>query len=121
MIVDNKCQFCGSNISADHAYHVGEKILKATGWGGWDDLAQYRDGQQLTVPDLGVVTMVAKHVKYGEDQGEDLRPVFMIFEVNGQFYRKNGYADSYGEVSWNTGGFVLAVQKTVEVKTWEAA
>lgn len=121
MIIESKCTFCGSTIPADHAYHIGEKILKHTGWSGWDSLANYGDGQQFTVQGLGVVTMVAKHTKYGEEQGEDNRPVFMIFELNGQFYRKNGMADSYGEVNWSQGGFVLAVQRTVEVKTWEAA
>ena len=121
MIKDGKCQYCGAEVTAEHAHYVGEKILKAVGWGGWEDLAAYRDGQQLSVPGLGVVTLVAKHVKYGEEQGEDDRPVFMIFEVGGQFYRKNGIADSYGEVNWNAGGFVPAVQKTVQVKTWEVA
>lgn len=120
MINDHKCQFCGSQIPADHAYWIGEKMVKH-GWTGWEGWADYRDGQQVSVPGLGVVTMVAKSIAYGEEQGEDSRPVFMIFEVNGQYYRKNGTADSYGEINWNAGGFLPAVQKTVEVKTWETA
>lgn len=120
MIVDNKCQFCGSHVPNDHPHFIGEKLIAKT-WDGWQGWADYKDGTQVTVEGLGVVTVVAKHATYGEDQGEDDRPVFIIFEINGQFYRKNGTADSYGEVNWNAGGFTHAVEKTVEVKTWEVA
>lgn len=111
------CNFCGAEMNDDHPYLIGEKLDgHAYGWEYWAD---QEDGEQTSVPGVGVVTVVAKHVRYGEDQGEDDRPVFIIFEINGQFYRKNGTADSYGEVSWLTGGFLPAVKKTVTKKVFE--
>ena len=111
------CVHCGTELAADHPYLLGEKLANYSY--GWESWADEKDGAQVSVPGVGVVTVVAKHTMYGEDQGEDDRPVFIIFEINGQFYRKNGTADSYGEVSWNTGGFLPAVKKIVTKEVFE--
>lgn len=112
----HECHICGTVLPASHPYGIGEKLGDYSY--GWESWADTKEGEKTSVPGVGVVTLVAKSVLFGEDQGEDRRPAFMIFEIGGQFYRKNGYADSYGEVSW-TGGFLPAVKKVVQTETWE--
>lgn len=71
--------------------------------------------------DTGVHTPVVVHRttqdydSYGETvQGE----VYMVFTVDGQAYKVNGYADSYGSVEWD--GPVYKVKPTVKtIEVWE--
>lgn len=113
--MSKSCEFCGADMAADHPFFIGEKMLNHS-WSGWEQYEHMRDGEQISVTGLGVVTMVAKHIAYGEEQEADNRPIFMIFEINGQYYRKSGVADSYGERNWNAGGFLPAVKKTKVVE-----
>jgi hypothetical protein len=115
--VTKTCEHCGQEMAPDNPYYIGEKLGDYSYWEYWADT---REGEQASVPGVGVVTVVAKSTRFGEDQGEDDRPAFIIFEIGGQFYRKNGRADSYGEVTWH-GGFTHAVKKVVQTETWENA
>lgn len=115
------CQYCGSHIDAEHPYFIGQQIEKHMPYEGFEWWERIGDGRTVEVKNLGTVTVVAKHVSYGEDQGEDSRPIFIIFEVDGKYYRKSGIANSYGERNWGAGGFLPAVQKVVVTKVWEDA
>lgn len=121
------CKWCGSSVGADNPMLLdnlmNEVQVGAASWHrGWGYWAELNDGDQVSVHGQGAVdgvwTLVAKSVKYGEEQGEDERPVFLILERGGQFYRKNGVANSYGEVMWN-GPFRFAIEKTITTKVYE--
>lgn len=109
------CEHCGTDLPLDHPVGVGLKIEEQYDWEYWEILD---DGASRTVDGLGPVVLVASNVQFREEQGDGNRPAFLIFEVAGKFYRKNGYANSYGEVFW-TGEFLDAVKKTVTKEVWE--
>lgn len=114
------CPTCDQAIPDGHAFFVGDLIEKSyTGYSDpWDIWSGEDEGSSKQYPSIGEVTLVAKTPSLGEVQGEDDRPIFMIFENNGRYFRKNGTADSYGEETWN-GPFKDAKQVTKKVVTWE--
>lgn len=112
MIRDGKCLSCGTEVDKT-LYNMGKAIDESYGWWSW---AREPEGRRIVVPGYGEVTMVAKSVNAHAEEGESWQEVFMIFEVGGAFYRKNGHGDSYGSVEWDDAFVkVAAKEKTVLV------
>lgn len=114
------CPTCDQALPDGHAFFVGDLIEKSfTGYGdAWTSWSEEEEGYSNTYPAIGEVTLIAKTPDLAEAQGADNRPIFMIFENNGRYFRKNGTADSYGEETWN-GPFKDAKQVTKQVVAWE--
>lgn len=70
---------------------VQKSILNVHDWWEWDDV---RDGYESCG-----VRLFAKDTSYSFEYADN--PVFMIFEIGGAFYRKDGVKSSYGECDWS--------------------
>jgi hypothetical protein len=111
--------------TCDQEVGVGSAVVVAAAIGGDRDYIwkEFEDRDEDTVvgiyPGLGQLWLRFKRVDYDESQGDDERPAFMVFEINGKFYKKEGEADSYGEVSWRGGKFSEVQPKTKTIQTWE--
>lgn len=87
----------------------------------WDKIYNGSDGKVMPFSDA----KPAKHVysktretdSYGdyiEGEGE----IFLVFEVDGKFYKKFGYQSSYGGREWD-GGVVEVQPVTKTITVWE--
>lgn len=65
------------------------------------------------VGDVSLGTVPAKRVgKDDNSKGYDGGPVFVIVEVEGRFFKKSGYVDSYDGYTWD--GPTVEVHKTTK-------
>lgn len=101
---------------------VGKAVRERGGWGSVEDMAI---GRTFKADDY-TVTVVAKTLDPGYpangydgayEQGSQFE-TFIVVEVEGQFFKKTGTGDSYGDVSWD-GDLLPATMKEKIVKVWE--
>lgn len=63
--------------------------------GGWDEFTwEARNGME--VPGVGTVTIIERFG--GEGQGDE---AWVVFEVNGRMYKKEGYYASFHGTDWD--------------------
>lgn len=94
-----RCTQCGHEVGDNSPAGIALKIT-ASHVISWDYIEDTREDRSFDLPGFGTATMVARSLPHGEEQGDDQREAYLIFELNGSLYRKDGYADSYGERSW---------------------
>lgn len=84
--------------------------------------SDYRDlfaGADVTAPNGSVVTTKAVQGSTADSYGEYIEgECWVVFEMDGKFYKKWGYQDSYGSTYWD-GGLMEVTPKTVTVEVWE--
>lgn len=93
-----------------------------TFYGNNSDWERLFDGQSVSLTTGNPVPVKHVHSKtretdsYGEYmQGDE--DVFVIFELNGKFYKKSGYQDSYGGSTWD-GPVVEVTPITKTIQVW---
>lgn len=64
--------------------------------GGWDEFT-WQIEKGLEIPGIGLAKFVADHG--GMDEGSDR---WVVFEVNGQLYKKSGFYSSYEGTDWDS-------------------
>lgn len=109
-----QCPTCDQAVDNDSGVAFGvhfEKYIE------WYQAAGDRTGEIYYLGNEEV-RKVMESVVYDESQGDDDRPVFMVFDYRGGFYKKEGTADSYGRVQWN-GPVKKVVPVTKTVETFE--
>lgn len=126
-IIIERCPVCGSNVAGNEGMQVAAQFQKFVDdaeyrfGGSWDFWASKPEGFTLSCGELRDVRLIAKNVHFQESQGDE-RAAFMIFDVGGvALLRKDGTADSYGEVSWTFGHLrpVTRVEKTITTFYYE--
>lgn len=83
----------------------------------WDDLYEGRHGEVAPLANTKVAKPVESKGREVDSYGEYLQgegEIYVIFEVDGKYYKKFGYQSSYGydERTWD--GAVVEVQKIVK-------
>lgn len=96
-----QCPTCDQEIAPDGALNIGAAIESFRGWWSWKEPSSVSH----TVPDHNgdylSVTFVDKMTLAHEDMGNDRQEVWLLFDVDGKFYKQYGYGDSYGEINWD--------------------
>ena len=112
------CSTCGQSVVTITGKLVEASILSK--W-TWNQVYSSRMGAEF-VTDLGEFTKVGEKdvpdYDYAEQGHEN--HVFVVLERAGKYFMKEGMADSYGDIDWESGmKEVRAETKTVlEFKTW---
>lgn len=119
--VTEVCPYCErplDNPAAEAAVKFGRDV-DAGKLPTWYTISQMADGEtkQLT-GGWGLLHKIAT-AEYDDERnhGGDM-DAFIIFEVGGHLFRKNGVSDSYGETSWN-GMLKPVIRKTQTVTVYE--
>lgn len=74
--------------------------------------------KEFFVQDVGMVRLVDYCLSY--DFEAYSTPVWMVFGIEGDLYKIDGYADSYGNSSWEfSGGFRKVEKNTKGVITYD--
>jgi hypothetical protein len=129
-----QCPFCHSEVDANNPIH---SIVALRKWveneGGWSifesdsETYGYPVGKTFLVSG-GEAKVAAKKVSY--DSGDidtsyyDELPqgttfdTYVVIEYSGNFYKKSGSGDSYGEISWD-GELLPVVPKVKTVQVYE--
>lgn len=111
-----KCTQCGQQVPDNSPAATALKITAASIY--WDSIEDVREDGTFSLSGFGTATMVARSLPSGEMQGGDFREAYLVFELNGNLYRKDGIADSYGERNW-TGTVKPVTVREKLVKTYE--
>ena len=108
------CPTCGQSVVNNHAAGLAITLAEKINRDAWDR----PQGTVWQLPfDLGTVTVVARSVPQFEDQGTE-SDAFIIFELQGFLFRKDGTCDSYGRSSWHGPLRPVRVGQRV-MKLWE--
>lgn len=106
----------GATVSEQNV--VEELILQA---GGWERFTYYDDalGTQIKVVEreLDEGDPEGRYYDSNHEQGHE-GEIFIVFEVNGKFWRKEGTTDSYAKRSWD-GKFREVQRGEVKVTKYE--
>lgn len=113
------CTGCNRAIDTDGpltATEVAQAFSRNTNW-------DYINGSNVVVRGQRFQVKVVQ--KYSEDMPRDeydrqgsTYEQYIIFEIGGQFFRKDGIADSYGDVTWG-GGIRKVEAKTKTIQVFE--
>jgi hypothetical protein len=112
------CPECRQPIREMSTYEASiQKALLATrDWFEWMEICE-----RSTAPmgpystNRGEATLVDWDVTYDFDYAENV--VFMVFEVEGDFFMKSGVRNSYGDESWE-GRFMYVTRADKKATEW---
>lgn len=99
---------------------VEDLILSAGTWEAWADGYYGSTNGQVTVVERHLDEGDETHERYYDsphEQGHE-GTCFIVFEVNGRYYRKTGTTDSYANRNWN-GKFREVTKGEVQVIKYE--
>lgn len=123
------CPLCKNHLAADSGAAVAVRFAAlidggTVAWphGSWEGICdRVAETEAFRVAPHTAIVIAKSGTNYGESQGEDRRPVFMILEVDGHLIRKDGYVDSYGEqVAWTGLCYpVSRIEKTIVTHEYE--
>lgn len=122
----SNCPTCHTELPGDHFAIIGKTLEDFRDWSAYESTYSFPGGKTFNIPGLGDVKLVKKSTECGSlDSYGDIPSgvefeTFIIFEINGRYFRKEGTGDSYGRVTWN-GTFkeVFPKAKTVTVYEFE--
>jgi hypothetical protein len=105
-----QCSSCHQYVRPTNSLEmsVQKSILNVHDWWEWDGAA---DGYECCG-----VRLFASDTSYSFEYADN--PVFMIFEIGGAFYRKDGVKSSYGECDWS-GRFREVRPVSATERAWE--
>lgn len=86
----------------------------------WDDLFRGRSAEVHPAMETKTATFVENHTvdkDYDYWRQGDTEQVWVIFEVDGKFYKKFGTMSSYGDVTWD-GNCVEVKKATKTIEVW---
>lgn len=111
------CLKCGQALPKE-AREIANHLVKVMPWYKWAEKGEgfhtvLMDG--LPVREVEVIA-VSGLLNEERSHGGDI-PSFMIFLVDGVFYRQIGVTDSYGSTEWD-GAFMPVIPRTQAIKEW---
>ncbi len=112
-----KCEYCQTELPENHPGVIAQRLDEHVNWGQLESdsaVYGYAVGRTFTVNGL-TVEVVAKKLKPAIDELEDgyydsgegaysqgtVFGVYVVIKCQGNYFKKSGTADSYGEISWN--------------------
>jgi len=110
------CPLCATDLPDDHPAITADKLDRVIDWpsmvGDWT----YKIGQAKTVDGL-TFKVVKKELDTGFDSYGTRQEgvVFVVLEVDGKYFRKDGIGDSYADIEWN--GHFRQVQPSPRTET----
>lgn len=128
------CSLCNTPLPSDHSAVIlnllKEKVANLGGWYIFEE--DYPVGATFQLENNMVVKVFSKKESYvtgdisqgGYYSGDsplmqgDTFNTCIIFEVNGNYFRKTGSGDSYGEATWD-GDFTIVKPKEVTTLVFE--
>lgn len=111
-----KCPTCLTEVDDSHAVGIAMQIEKSTSWDSLAHAGKYN--KAVNVTGLGPAFVLALSVPDDDWEGQGVEPeCFMIIDLAGRLFRKNGTASSYGEPSWH-GAFIEVKAQTAPVTEW---
>jgi hypothetical protein len=116
------CPFCdrpldnpGAELAVKFARSMDKREIPSM---NWERLADADPGSLFPTKEYGPIHVVAAHYDEEERNHGGDSEAFIILEIGGFLFRKNGTSDSYGETTWN-GDFKPVMMKTKNVTVYE--
>lgn len=106
------CEACGSVKVPLNLIEIANAVREYGGyaWSFWESTYRASIGQAYTVPRVGGVTLIERSFDHDDDY-------FMIFEIDGEYYKVTGYYSSYNDTSWD--GFKKVEKKEKVINVYE--